>query len=124
MGTGGIVTIEIGWPAPQLSPNSRAHFMEKYRLQRATKDTAYWATKAALGHNKFTHDGSELIVRMTAHPPKGKVRMDDDNLASATKYHRDGIALALGVDDKHFRPQAIEWADPVPHGKLIVSVGQ
>lgn len=118
---GGSITIELGWPAPQLSPNSRAHHMEKWRFQKATKDTVYWLTKAALGRGKFEHEG-EIIVRITAHPPKGKVAPDDDNLTSSTKYHRDGIALALGVDDKCFRPQAIEWAEPVPNGKLIVSV--
>src|SRR4051812_37067049 len=112
MGTGGIVTIEIGWPAPQLSPNSRAHHMERYRFKKASKDTAYWLTRAALGHDKFTHDGGDLIVRTTAHPPKGKVKPDADNLAASQKSAFDGIALALGVDDKHFRPQAIEWADP------------
>jgi hypothetical protein len=69
-----------------------------------------------------------MMVRSSSpsplHPIKGKVRPDDDNLLASCKMFFDGIALGLGVNDNLFRPQAIQWADPVPHGKLIIGVSK
>lgn len=39
---------------------------------------------------------------MTFYPPDRRYR-DDDNMISAFKHGRDGVALALGVDDRRFR---------------------
>lgn len=119
--SGGTVTIELGWPARQLSPNCGVHHMTRHRFKKAAKSTAYWLTKEALHGAKFEHDG-EIVIGIAAHPIRGKARPDADNLLASMKAFLDGIALGLGVDDKYFRPQAIEWAEPVPHGKLIVSV--
>jgi hypothetical protein len=30
--------------------------------------------------------------------------------------------MALGVDDKFFRPTGIEWGDVVPNGKVVIEV--
>ena len=117
----GPLSIELGWPPRQLSQNARCHHMEQYRFKKAAKDTAFWLTRAALGHNKW-FDSGEIIVRLTAHPIKGKVRPDDDNLTASLKATLDGIALGLGVNDNSFRIQAIDWADPVPNGKILVTL--
>jgi crossover junction endodeoxyribonuclease RusA len=126
-GSLGNILLELGWPSPKLSPNARVHWAEKSRFTKASKDTAYWITKAALGAKfgptfKYEHDGSDIAVRLIAHPPKGKVAPDEDNLTSSTKAFRDGIALGLGVNDRHFRLQPIEWGDAVPNGKLVFEV--
>ena len=39
---------------------------------------------------------------MTFHPP-GRYRYDLDNLVARMKAPLDGLASALGVDDRHFR---------------------
>lgn len=115
------LSIEIGWPSPKLSPNARVHFMEAHRFKKAAKDTAFWLTRAALGHSKWFDTGA-VNVRLTAHPIKGKVRPDADNLIASHKATLDGIALGLGVDDKSFNAPSIDWADPVPNGKIIISL--
>ena len=45
--------------------------------------------------------GDKLPVKFTFHP-SNKRRRDIDNLISATKAHRDGIADALNIDDSRF----------------------
>lgn len=112
--------IELGWPSPKLSPNARPHFMELSRIKKASKDTAYWATKAVLGPAKFPHDGERIAFVITAYPPTGHDR-DDDNFTARMKAFRDGIALALGVDDKFF-DQRLQWGEPVKHGKVVVEI--
>lgn len=120
---GGGILIELGWPAKALSPNSREHFMTKARFVKASRDTAYWATRAAMGLAKFSHDGEERVsFVVTAYPPDKRAR-DDDNLIASTKSFRDGIAKALGVDDKFF-DQRLQWGEPVPHGRLVIEVGK
>jgi len=121
--------ITLAWPPRQLSPNGRIHHMERYRFKKAAKDTAYWVTRAEMGakfgptFTKAEHDGkSDVPIKIIAHPIAGKVRPDDDNLLASCKAALDGIALGLGINDRFFRPTGIEWAEPVPNGKVIVEV--
>lgn len=115
------ILLELGWPAKALNPNSREHYMTKWRYGKASKTTAYWATKAVLGHGKFEHDGSSQIrVVITAYPPDKRDR-DTDNLIASCKALLDGIALALGTNDKHF-DLGVQWGEPVAHGMLVIEV--
>lgn len=115
------ILLEIGWPAKALNPNSREHFMTKHRFAKASKDSAYWATKAAIGRAKIEHDGERRVqFIVTAYPPDNRAR-DDDNLIASMKSHRDGIAKALGIDDQYF-DQRLQWAEPIRLGKLVIEV--
>jgi hypothetical protein len=42
-----------------------------------------------------------VTVQYTFHPEINRGR-DDDNFVARMKSARDGVALALGIDDKHF----------------------
>ncbi len=57
---------------------------------------------------------------ITAYPPDNRVR-DDDNLIAMLKGPRDGIAQALGIDDKAF-DQRLQWGEPVKRGRIIVTL--
>jgi len=114
------VLIELGWPAKALSPNAREHFMTVSRFKKAAKDTAFWATRAAIGLNKIDHNGERIAFVITAYPPDKRAR-DDDNLIASMKFARDGIAKALGIDDKYF-DQRLQWGEPVTNGKVVVEV--
>jgi crossover junction endodeoxyribonuclease RusA len=115
------VLLELGWPAKALSPNSREHFMTKWRYAKASKDTAFWATRASLGHAELKHDGkTRIAVVITAYPPDERDR-DSDNLLASCKACLDGIALALKVNDSFFDPR-VQWGEPVPNGKLVIEV--
>ncbi len=115
--------IELGWPNKILSPNARPHHMALWRAKKDALTEAAWATRAAIGLATFPHDGGDIILRQIAHPPDARSR-DRDNLDHSMKAARDGIASALGIDDKHFRPTGIEWGEPVHGGKIVIEVGQ
>ena len=53
---------------------------------------------------------ARLNLTIEAHPAVERGR-DDDNLVNACKAHRDGIASALGMDDKLFDLQPVIWGD-------------
>lgn len=114
--------IELGWPAKALSPNARVHHMALYKAKKAAKEEAFFATKAAMHGWSFAHHGERLPFVVTAYPPTDGQSRDDDNLAASTKASRDGIARALGIDDKFF-DQRLQWGEPVKGGKIVVAVG-
>lgn len=122
MAGGGIVRVELGWPAKVLNPNSRAHYMQVSIARKAAKKEAYWATKIELPR-AWKHDGSRLRLTVIAYPPDKRAR-DDDNFAASLKSHRDGIADALGLDDKLFDQQPVQFAEPVKNGRVVIGVSQ
>lgn len=111
--------IELAWPDKILSPNSRAHWRRRAVVTAAARKEGYYVTKAA----KIGIQAGDVPV--TLHtvlcPPDRRAR-DMDNAISAGKAHRDGIADALGIDDKHFR-LSFAWGEPVKGGKVVVTVG-
>lgn len=115
----GEIIIELGWPDKVLSPNSRAHFMAVARAKKLAREEAFWACKVVKPLD-WKHDGSRLPLVFTAHPPDARSR-DDDNCAASLKAHRDGIAQALGIDDKLF-DQRFRWGDPVKGGRVIAEI--
>lgn len=120
---GGSLTIELGWPAKELSPNTPVHYMKRSRFKKAAKIEAGWATKLALQNNRDWEPAAETIaVHFLAHPPKNWSTGDKDNLVARAKSHLDGIAVVLGVDDKIFDAPTVAWADKTEIGKLIVSI--
>lgn len=109
--------IQLPWPPPELSPNGRCHFMKKHRIGKKYKEAAFYLTKAA--GILIDHDGPIHLV-ITFHPPTIR-RRDDDNQIAMMKWGRDGIALALGVDDNRFRPE-YRFGDPCKGGAVTVEI--
>lgn len=116
-----MIRVEMAYPDKTLSPNRSTHHMALWRAKKDAKEAASWATKAAMPRN-WTHDGSRLPVMVMLHPIAGKAAMDKDNALACAKAHLDGIAQALGVDDKLFDP-TIDIGQPVPRGALVITVG-
>lgn len=91
-----------------LSPNSRSHWGTKAQVQARVKADAMWATIDAAGN---TPEGALMCLKdaplpLTLHFAVGwesrrRKRMDDDNIKASLKWHIDGIASALGIDDRH-----------------------
>ncbi len=91
--------VNLPWPPKILSPNARAHWAVKNRAVKLYRDNCAWLTKAAgvrVDWDGFVH------VWITFCPPDRRHR-DDDNCIGAFKHGRDGMAQALGIDDKRFR---------------------
>jgi len=113
--------IETGWPVPRLWPNDRSHRMAKWRAGDTAKREAYWATMNCKPRGmKLASDGRYKLT-IEAHPAVERGR-DDDNLIAAVKPLRDGIASALGLDDKQFDLQPVQWGDKHASGRLYFVV--
>lgn len=115
--------IVLPWPDKGLSPNSRLHWAAKGTLRKKARQ---WANNAALAaipfgmrevRAKFSGDGP-IPVTVTFYPPDRRQR-DDDNMVGSFKSYRDGIADALGVNDRRFRPIYV-FADPEKPGRVTV----
>ena len=116
--------VNLPWPPSALSPNARKvwakiNAAKAYRLEcrvralEANIDTAY--IKAALAAK--TH---ALHVFIDFYPPDRRSR-DDDNLVAAFKSGRDGVADALGIDDKHFVTHPLLRESVVKGGQVTLT---
>ena len=100
-------TIALPWPPPQLSPNfKRSHHWSAYRKHARNARTLAWGlTAEALGPKLrgFSTLG-HLDVYIEATPPMRRGPLpDEDNFKGACKHYLDGIADALGLNDRAFR---------------------
>ena len=91
--------INFPWPSKDLSPNSRGHWSKKAKAAKAYRK-ACWSIAKQSGI-KVDWDG-EVYLWLTFFPPDRRAR-DDDNLIASFKAGRDGLAEAMGIDDKRFR---------------------
>ena len=110
--------IILPWFDRALSPNSRTHWAVKATAVKAARHQGAIAAMMA-GYNKQTfaaHDGRiHIWIDFYA---KTKNYPDADNCLSACKAYLDGIADALGVNDKRFIPHP--WVkDEVAKGGRI-----
>lgn len=106
--------------------NVRDNRFVRAKRVKAQREAAFVHTMAACRKAYILHPslllrppGSTVVVTMERESP-GK--LDDDNLRSALKACRDGIADALGSDDRNPR---IKWHYGQTHGKryaVIVAI--
>jgi hypothetical protein len=94
----------LPWPDRALHPNSRTHYMARSKAAKAARKAAW-----AIARQAWT-------VADMANLPDGRLhvwidgygtdrrRRDADGLLSSLKPWLDGIADALGVDDRRFVP--------------------
>lgn len=116
--------IVLPWPSRTLSPNSRAHWRQKAAAVAKARQDAGWATYAAKGCGEaqegLNQNEDPIPVTMTFYPPDRRHR-DDDNMISSAKALRDGIADALGVNDRRFRT-AYHFGEPEKPGRVEVEI--
>jgi crossover junction endodeoxyribonuclease RusA len=119
MEPGGPLTIELSWPAKELSPNARVHHMALHRFKKAAKTEAHWATRIARPM-AWGHDGP-FGVHIIAYPPDNRAR-DADNLIASLKAHLDGIAGSLEVNDRLFEAPTLQWAEPAKRARIEITL--
>ena len=92
-------SVTLPWPPKELSPNVRLHWAQKSKHAKAYRMACF-----ALAHQaKLAKPETEGRVHLWIdfYPPDRRHR-DDDNMIAAFKAGRDGLADALGIDDKRF----------------------
>lgn len=87
--------------------NAREHWGAKSRRAKVQRETARMCAMAETLFGPVAAalaDGSPLVVTITRIAPRQLDR--DDNLNASAKHVRDGIADALGIDDRDPR---VKW---------------
>lgn len=106
-----MIELVLPWPPRVLNPNNRSHWRVKSKAAAEYKNVCWALTKEARWDHALLPDG-KLHLWLDFYPPD-KRHYDDDNVAASFKSGRDGLALALGIDDKRF----------VSHPHLIETIG-
>lgn len=106
------LTMELPWPEAALSPNGRVHHFTRARAVKKAKTYAQAMTLSLMGPLGIKRGSwvGPITVEWTFHPAMTRIR-DDDGLIGRCKSARDGIALALGVDDHGFRTMPIVYGE-------------
>lgn len=91
--------IILPWPPSELSPNRRTHWAQKSKIAKQYRHACHMLTKQTGA--SIDWDG-DIHLWITFYPPDRRHR-DDDNIIASFKAGRDGLADALGVNDRRFR---------------------
>jgi len=113
-------TVELPWPAKELSPNARHHWATAARAKKAYRSRCRELGKGqALASAK---DGAQsVLVSLTFFPPDKRAR-DWDNLLASMKSGLDGLADAMGIDDSRWRLSFDVSDVPEKGGLVLVTV--
>lgn len=108
--------ITLPFPAKILWPNGRGHWASRARAVNSARIEAAWHIRSVAKKTVWKSAKLHWVIHpKTAHP------IDDDAPPYALKSYRDGIADALGIDDKNFRA-TYEFGPPVKGGAVIVKI--
>jgi crossover junction endodeoxyribonuclease RusA len=98
--------ITLDFPPADLFPNRSKgkHWAVTHSSKTTYRESSYWATKQQA--KGWKHAGGDLHLTLTFYMPDKRHR-DADNCLAAAKAGLDGMADALGVNDRHFQPITI-----------------
>lgn len=110
----------LPWPPKVLSPNARTHWATR---SKAAKDYRYrCCMHAKLAGLAAVPGNVGRILLVLEFMPPNRQRRDDDNLIAAFKSGRDGLADALGIDDRLFVTQSRLVDEVVKRGAVRVTL--
>jgi hypothetical protein len=118
--------LELPWPDKALSPNARTHWTRRAAAVKKARRLAYLTMLEAANHRaQETIEGyaGRIHLWITFHP-KTRRLPDDDNCLSMFKAYRDGIADALGIDDKRFVSHPFVSDKPMTGGLVVVRLSR
>ena len=108
--------VTLPWPDPVLRSNSRVHWALKARAVKSARHAAFWAAREA--KVPCIPDATIFIE----YYPKA-YREDRQNVPASLKAAIDGIADAMGCDDKGFRVDyPTEWAGKRDPGEVVFRI--
>lgn len=108
--------LTIPFPPKELSPNKRLHWAVKSRVTKKYRSDCYLLAKM----QKLTIDwGGDIHIFIDIYRPDRRYR-DEDNIIASLKSGLDGIADALGVNDRRFRIHPFVRDDIFKGGKVVI----
>lgn len=114
-----MIVITLPWADPALWPNSyRPHWTVKAKATKAARSMAWGLALEAIKGRQWPSNAAHLIWEFY---PKTKRVPDRTNCIISTKAWEDGIADALGVNDRLFEATYL-MREPVKGGKVVVTI--
>lgn len=114
--------IILPWPNKALSPNARVHWATKAKFAKGHRFIGFLATFSA-GYDKSTFADYEGRIHLWIdYYAKTRNYPDTDNCLSASKSLIDGIADALGVNDRRFVPHPFVRDETFKGGKITIKL--
>lgn len=116
--------VRLPWPDPSLMPNRRngTHWTKTKAIKDAQRLAGKVCTQAAI-QTAGPQEWPERIPVSLLYLMPDKRHRDADNLLAASKALLDGMADALGVDDKRFGPILLDKVLGDGEGALVAAVG-
>lgn len=113
--------VELDFPPAELFPNRKngKHWAVTHSTKQNYRVVSGFVAKEASKGWKYA--GGDLQLDLTFVMPDRRWR-DADNCLAAAKAGLDGLADAIGVDDRHFQPITIRRVLGEKPGKLIVEI--
>jgi crossover junction endodeoxyribonuclease RusA len=98
-----MIELTLPWPPKDLSPNARIHWTKRAKAAKAYRaECARQCAAHKWGYEwKTLQTTGRLHLWIDFYPPDRRHR-DDDNMVAAFKSGRDGLADALGINDRRF----------------------
>lgn len=122
-----MLRVVLPWPDKRLTPNAkRRKHWSSYRVagnddrEKARLLTFSAMSKAGYFQRDFPLEPDRIPLTIRFIPPDRRHR-DDDSMIGAFKHMRDGIALALKVNDRRFQP-TYEFGEPEKPGRVEVGL--
>jgi hypothetical protein len=114
--------IVLPWPDKALSPNSRVHWGQKSKAVKAARSAGCAAAWCA-GFFKGHFDGYDGKLHLWIdYYPKTRNYPDADNCLSASKAYIDGIADALGINDRRVIVHPYVKEETIKGGKVVIRI--
>lgn len=119
-----MLIIRLPFPDKSLMPNKKngTHWTKTVYCKESQKIEAYACTLDAM-QKSGPQEWPENIPLSLVYMMPDKRHRDLDNLLAASKALIDGMAQAMGVDDKRFKPILVDSVLGPKEGGLIAAVG-
>lgn len=114
------IEVALPWPDRAITPNGRGTWQKRARLTAGARKTAWALTLGAIKSVKPSWAGAELA--WTLHPKTANFP-DDNNAGGYVKAYCDGIADALGINDRNFR-NSYRIGTPIKGGAVLVTISE
>lgn len=113
-----MIQITLPWPPSKLSGHANMHHQTLGRINKKYRQLAVKATEEALSGRTVAATPYDIRVSAVFYPPDN--RGDRLNFSNRLKPYWDGVAEAMGVNDKRFLPGANHYAQPVKNDGCVV----
>ena len=102
-----MIQITLPWPGSSLSGHANGNWRAKAAATKKAREVAYWIGRAA-----NLPCLPNAVLTFTYHPPARGGLPDVGNMPGRCKAYVDGLAQAMGCDDRKFRPRFPDHLGP------------